>query len=311
MMKNIKYLVIIMMALSVFSCESIEKRSDAYGNFEATTITVSSEMPGKFIFLNISEGQLLKKGEIIGVIDTTLLNKQKDVLYASIKAVRSKRQNASAEVDVFHEQKQHLLSEQVRLKKLFEGNAATQKQIDDLNAQIRVLDKKIIAIKQKVKDVNYGISSQSSPLKAQIEQINERIKKSIIKNPIDGQVLSVYKELSEVTSPGMPIYKIANLSKMELKAYISGAQLPHLKLNQEVKVLIDEDEKSNKSLNGKVIWISSKAEFTPKTIQTKEERVNQVYAIKVEVENDGSIKIGMPGEIMFDTSSKKEKENKD
>jgi len=284
---------------SLVSCESVEKKSDAYGNFEATTVTVSSEMPGKIIYLNVDEGQVLKKGDIVAVVDTTLLSKQKEVLLASIKAVKSKIQHSGAEVAVLQEQKKHLLNEKVRLNKLFAGNAATQKQIDDLNAQIRVLDKRIIAVKQKVRDVNYGISNQSAPFKAQISQLNEKIKKSTIKNPIDGQVLSVYKELSEVTAPGMPIYKIADLSKMELKAYISGAQLPHIKLNQEVKVLIDEDKTTNKTLKGRITWISSKAEFTPKTIQTKEERVNQVYAIKIEVKNNGEIKIGMPGEVLF------------
>ena len=274
---------------SLVSCESVEKKSDAYGNFEATTVTVSSEMPGKIIYLNVDEGQVLKKGDIVAVVDTTLLSKQKEVLLASIKAVKSKIQHSGAEVAVLQEQKKHLLNEKVRLNKLFAGNAATQKQIDDLNAQIRVLDKRIIAVKQKVRDVNYGISNQSAPFKAQISQLNEKIKKSTIKNPIDGQVLSVYKELSEVTAPGMPIYKIADLSKMELKAYISGAQLPHIKLNQEVKVLIDEDKTTNKTFKGKITWISSKAEFTPKTIQTKEERVNQVYAIKIEVKNNGEI----------------------
>ncbi len=292
---------------SLVSCESVEKKSDAYGNFEATTVTVSSEMPGKIIYLNVDEGQVLKKGDIVAVVDTTLLSKQKEVLLASIKAVKSKIQHSGAEVAVLQEQKKHLLNEKVRLNKLFAGNAATQKQIDDLNAQIRVLDKRIIAVKQKVRDVNYGISNQSAPFKAQINQLNEKIKKSIIKNPIDGQVLSVYKELSEVTAPGMPIYKIADLSKMELKAYISGAQLPHIKLNQEVKVLIDEDKTTNKTLKGRITWISSKAEFTPKTIQTKEERVNQVYAIKIEVKNNGEIKIGMPGEVLFGNDKEQKK----
>ncbi len=305
-MKKINYLLVAILALGLISCETTEKKSDAYGNFEATTVNVSSEMPGKILFFDIEEGDILKKAQVVAIIDTTLLHKQKEVLYASIKAIRAKRQHSGAEVDVLLEQKKHLLSEQIRLKKLLAGNAATQKQIDDLNAQIRILDKKIVAVKQKVRDANTGISSQSEPLKAQIEQINEQIKKSIITNPIDGQVLSVYKQPSEITASGMPLYKIADLSKMELKAYISGAQLPHIKLNQEVTVLIDEGKKSNKSMRGKVTWISSKAEFTPKTIQTKEERVNQVYAIKIEVENYGSIKIGMPGEVVFNNTNKEE-----
>ncbi len=305
-MKNILNISLVILVFVLLSCEVKENKSDAYGNFEATTVMVSSEMPGKLIFLNVSEGQELKKDMVVGVLDTTLLHKQKDVLRASIRAIRSKRQSARAEVDVVKEQKKHLISELARLNKLFEGKAATQKQIDDLNSQIRIADKKIEAIKSKVKDINFGIVNQAAPLKAQIEQINEKIKKSVIKNPIDGQVLSVYKEQSEITGVGMPIYKIADLSALELKAYISGAQLPHIKLNQEVEVQIDEDASTNKSYSGKIIWISSKAEFTPKTIQTKEERVNQVYAIKILVKNDGNIKIGMPGEVNFNIN----KENK-
>lgn len=298
-MIKLKLALIVVSIFSIFSCDSTENSSDAYGNFEAIEIMVSSEMPGKIISYSVEEGQVLKKGGIVAVIDTILLNKQKDLINASIHAVKSKRQNAKPEIDVLIEQKSHLLSERKRLVKLFEGNAATQKQIDDLDAQIRVLDKKSIAIKQKIKDVNFGVSSQTAPLKAQMEQVKEQIIKSKVVNPIDGQVLSVYKRQGEVIAPGLPLYKIADLSTINLKAYISGVQLPHIKLNQEVTVLIDEDKESNRSLKGTVIWISDKSEFTPKTIQTKEERVIQVYAIKVKVVNDGSIKIGMPGEIVF------------
>lgn len=298
-MINFKYIFSLVMILSIISCGSNEDGSDAYGNFEATEIMVSSEMPGKIISYSVEEGQTLKKGEIVALIDTVLLDKQKDLIKASIQAVKSKRQNSKPDIDVIVEQKSHLLSERKRLVKLFEGNAATQKQIDDLDAQIRVLDKKIIAVKNKTKDVNFSISSQTAPLDAQMEQVKEQILKSKVVNPIDGQVLSVYKRQGEVTAPGLPLYKIADLSTINLKAYVSGLQLPKIKLNQEVTVLIDESKDTNKSLKGNIIWISDKAEFTPKTIQTKEERVIQVYAIKVKVVNDGSIKIGMPGEIVF------------
>lgn len=298
-MINFKYIFSLVMILSIISCGSNEDGSDAYGNFEATEIMVSSEMPGKIISYSVEEGQTLKKGEIVALIDTVLLDKQKDLIRASIQAVKSKRQNSKPDIDVIVEQKSHLLSERKRLVKLFEGNAATQKQIDDLDAQIRVLDKKIIAVKNKTKDVNFSISSQTAPLDAQMEQVKEQILKSKVVNPIDGQVLSVYKRQGEVTAPGLPLYKIADLSTINLKAYVSGLQLPKIKLNQEVTVLIDESKDTNKSLKGNIIWISDKAEFTPKTIQTKEERVIQVYAIKVKVVNDGSIKIGMPGEIVF------------
>ncbi|HHH53424.1 MAG TPA: HlyD family efflux transporter periplasmic adaptor subunit, partial [Bacteroidetes bacterium] len=261
---------------------------------------VASEVPGKIIKFEVSEGQELKKNQIVAVIDTVLLHSQKKVLSANIKAIKSKLQNVKPELEVLAEQKRHILHEKERLQKLVEGNAATQKQVDDLDSQLRVLEKRIAATKSKVSDINRGIMAQISPLKAQLEQVNERINKSIIRNPIDGQVLAVYKREGEIAGAGMPLYKIADLSHIDLKVYVTGAQLPHIKLNQRVKVFIDEDKETNKKYEGKITWISDKAEFTPKTIQTKEERVNLVYAVKINLKNDGSMKIGMPGEVIFE-----------
>lgn len=312
-MKILSYLTLTISIFLFISCRNNDVKSDAYGNFEATEVTVSSEMPGKLILLNIDEGQELKKGDIIGQIDTVLLLKQKNVIIANIAALDSKIQNHEPEIAVLLEQKSYLLNEKKRLKNLMEGNAATQKQMDDIESQINLTDKKISATKVKYSELNRGVLAQKSPLSEQIKQIDEQIRKSKLINPIDGQVLSVFKRESEVVAAGLPIYKIADLSSLDLKAYISGAQLPHIKLNQEVEVLIDQDEKTNKSINGVVTWISGKAEFTPKTIQTKEERVNQVYAIKIKVKNDGSLKIGMPGEVRFKPTSdiKKSSDKKD
>ncbi|MGE5356738.1 MAG: HlyD family secretion protein [Deltaproteobacteria bacterium] len=302
-MKILSYLSLTILMFFVISCSNNDVKSDAYGNFEATEVTVSSEMPGKLIFLDVEEGQELKKGDIIGQIDTVLLLKQKNVIIANIAALDSKIQNQEPEIAVLLEQKSYLQNEKKRLKNLIEGNAATQKQMDDIESQINLTDKKISATKVKYSELNRGVLAQKSPMSEQIKQIDEQIRKSKLINPIDGQVLSVFKRESEVVAAGLPIYKIADLSSLDLKAYISGAQLPHIKLNQEVEVLIDQDEKTNKSMNGVITWISGKAEFTPKTIQTKEERVNQVYAIKIKVKNDGSLKIGMPGEVRFKSAS--------
>jgi HlyD family secretion protein len=285
--------------LILFSCTNSDNKSDAYGNFEATEILVSSEMPGKIIQLKVEEGIVLKKNDVIGLIDTVLLQKQKNVIKASINAIDSRTQNQGPEIAVLNEQKDYLLQEQKRLVKLMEGNAATQKQIDDIVSQISVLDKKIAATSIKYKEMNRGVLSQKRPLQEQLKQVDEQISKSRIINPIDGQVLSVYKREGEVTGAGMPLYKIADMSALLLKVYVSGTQLPHIKLNQQVEVLIDENANTNKKLSGEIIWISAKAEFTPKTIQTKEERVNQVYGVKVKVKNDGTLKIGMPGEVRF------------
>lgn len=291
--------VSLIFVLIIQSCYHEKEKSDAYGNFEATELIISSEMPGRIIRLDIEEGMQLKQGQIVGLVDTILLRKQKNVIIATAKSIDSKIQNQGPEIEVLNEQKSYLLSEKKRIKNLIEGNAATQKQLDDLESQIAVLDKKITATKVKYNELNKGVLSQKSPLYEQLKQLEEQINKSKLINPVDGQILSVYKRTGEVTGTGMPVYKIADMSTLNLKAYITGAQLPHIKLNQKVEVLIDEDEKTNRKLEGEVIWISSKAEFTPKTIQTKEERVSQVYAIKVKVKNDGSLKIGMPGEVRF------------
>ena len=306
MMKILKFLVAIITTISIFSCSDNNNTSDAYGNFEATEILVSSEMPGKLIKLDVEEGMMLKKGQFAGIIDTILLEKQKNVLKASIKAVSSKTQDQKPEIDILSEQKSYLDQELKRLKNLMAGGAATQKQVDDINSQIEVLRKKITATKSKYSEMNRGVLAQREPLEEQLKQVQEQIQKSKIVNPVNGHVLSVYKRAGEVTGAGMPIYKIADLSSLNLKAYISGVQLPHIKLNQKVKVLIDDTKNSNKTLDGEIIWISDKAEFTPKTIQTKEERVSQVYAIKVKVNNEnGVLKIGMPGEVVFNTGEAK------
>ncbi len=296
---NFKYLLFILLITGFSSCIEKEEKPDAYGNFEAVEYMISPEVPGKIIYFNISEGQNLKKNSIVAVIDTTLLHTQKQLLRATIKATKSKLQNVKPQIAVLNEEKTYLLHEKVRLIKLKEGNAATQKQVDDLDSKIRVLDKKILATQSKVTDINKSILAQITPMKVRLRQVQEKIEKSKVVNPIDGQVLSIFKRQGEVAGQGMPLYKIADLSTLELKAYITGLQLSHIKLNQEVTVLIDDTESTNKSYKGVISWISNKAEFTPKTIQTKEERVNLVYPIKIRVKNDGSMKIGMPGEVNF------------
>lgn len=302
-MKLINVSFSIFLLAFVVSCRNNDKKSDAYGNFEATELMISSEMPGKIIYLNAEEGMTLKKGEIVGQIDTILLEKQKRVISATINSVNFKTQSQGPEIDILIEQKDYLLREKKRLINLLEGNAATQKQVDDIINQISVIDKKIDATKTKYSELNKGVLSQKMPLQEQYRQIQEQILKSKIVNPIDGQILTVYKRAGEVTGAGVPLYKIADLSYLNLKCYVSGMQLPHIKLNQKVQVLIDEDAKTNRSMDGEIVWISGKAEFTPKTVQTKEERVNQVYAVKVKVLNDGSLKIGLPGEVNFTNKS--------
>lgn len=297
-----KYIaILIAFAIIISSCKKEEKTADAYGNFEATTTTVSAEANGKLLQLDIEEGQTIKKGQLIALIDTTQLVLQKQQLLARIKAVRSKTQDPTPQIDVLKEQKKSLLREQKRVKALLVDNAATPKQLDDINAQIGVMDKRIQAAKRQANLANTGILSEIAPVEAQIKVLEEQINRCYVKNPIDGTILTKLAEKSEIVAFGRPLYRIANLQTITLRAYISGVQLGNIKLNQKVNVLTDAANGEMKSHEGTISWVAEKSEFTPKTIQTKEERVNLVYAIKVKVENDGSLKIGMPGEVDFGT----------
>jgi HlyD family secretion protein len=296
-MKNIFLLII---ALATFTaCEEELKTADAYGNFEAKEVIVSSEMGGKLLELNVEEGQELKAGALVAVVDTTQLALKQKQLRASIQTISGKTQNAQPQVDVFKKQKDVLLREKRRVEALVQGNAATQKQLDDLNGQLEILDKQIAAIQAQTATLNKGIMGEIQPLYVQIDQLTDQIHRAITYNPINGIVLIKMAETAEMTAPGKPLYKIADTKNMILRAYISGEQLPNIKIGQMVKVAIDETATTNRTLDGKITWVSEKAEFTPKIIQTKEERVNLVYAIKIAVENDGSLKIGMPAEVSF------------
>ena len=189
--------------------------------------------------------------------------------------------------------------EKKRIENLVKLDAATTKQLDDINSQLEVLNKQYTAAKSSLTITKQGLQSETLPLIAQVEQIEDQIKKSYITNPIDGTVLTRYAKLDEITSNGKALYKIADLSEMTLRAYVDGDQLGQIKLGQKVKVYIDKGEGEQKEMSGEIYWVSSKAEFTPKTIQTKDERANLVYAIKVKVINDGYLKIGMYGEVKF------------
>lgn len=290
-----KTILIILLALFIGSCNSNHEVSDAYGNFESDEIIVSAQGNGELIRFLPNEGDLLKEGEIIGLIDTTDLHLKKKLLFKQLNTVASQINSLDAEMEV---QKQLLANNKVNQKRIvnmFAQGAATQKQLDDIHGLVVLNEKQIEAISSR----KQNIFNQMTALEVQIEQLNEVISKCLIPNPVKGTVLVVYARKGELAAIGKPLYKLADVSTVKLKAYISGAQLPQVQIGQEVGVKYDRDANENTTVKGKVVWISSAAEFTPKTIQTKEERIDLVYAIKVEVINDGSIKIGMPGEINF------------
>lgn len=288
-------LVFFILTLQVSSCNKKQSLSDAYGNFEAVETIVSAEANGSLFEFNVEEGTILEEGQEVGKIDTTQLYLKKLQLEAQKKLTRTKFKNISSQIAVLEQQKQNTLKEKQRVENLLKNEAATGKQLDEINYSLSVLEKQI----QVFYTQNLSVKEEINTIDAQIKQINDQINKSVIVNPKKGTVILKLAEQSEVVTYGRPLYKIADLDYMELRAYISGSQLPQVKIGQTVKVYADLDKDNNKEYEGTITWISSKAEFTPKIIQTKEERVNLVYAIKVRVKNDGSIKIGMPGEISF------------
>jgi HlyD family secretion protein len=314
---NHKLLVLILILL-IAACGSNTIHSDATGTFEADEVIVSAEVPGKILSFNIDEGSQLPKDSIVGIIDATNLTLQKDQVDASIRALSEKTSDLKPQVKLLEDQLQVQQSqlktmerEKTRTENLLKQDAATGKQLDDINAQIDVLNKQIAVTRQQMvvnrsntTTSNRGILSETEPLKKKVAQLEDQLQRAKILNPISGNVLAKYAEAGEVVSTGKALYKIADLSYINLRAYITGDMLPQVKTGQKVKVLIDQGKNDYKPYEGTIIWIADKAEFTPKTIQTKEERANLVYAIKIKVKNDGYLKIGMYGEVQL-TEDKK------
>lgn len=282
--------------LTLFSaCSNEEKTSDAYGNFDVKETLVSAEGNGKLLSFTIDDGQMVKKGEVIGQIDTLALYLQKEQLFAQKRATLSGLNDIDAQLSVLDQQQINLQINKDRLDRLFKAKAATQKQIDDLQAQADLLEKQKMAIKtQKIR-----LFDQVKVLDRQADLIALSIQKCTVVSPIEGRVLNTLSREGEMAAIGKPLFSIAKLDLLDLKVYVSGSQLPYVNIGDEVEVFIDQNKEENQKLSGVVNWIAETAEFTPKTIQTKEERVNQVYAVKVQVKNDGRIKVGMPGEVVF------------
>lgn len=290
-----KFLIINLFFLSLMACSSDKDKSDAYGNFETDEVMVSAEANGKLLSFTPREGERHEAGELIGIIDTTDMHLKKLQLYAQQKAILTKSQNIASEIRVMEERKKILLTDKARIENLLKDGAATQKQLDDLNGNINVIESQV----KSVKTQNQNIEGEIAVISTQIDQVNESIRKCYIRNPVKGTVLEKFAEASEIVTFGKPLYSIADIDWLILKVFVSGSQLADIKINQEVEVLIDKAENNLNTLKGKVEWISSSSEFTPKIIQTRDERVNLVYAVKVRVKNDGSLKIGMPGEVNF------------
>ncbi|MEO1260213.1 MAG: HlyD family efflux transporter periplasmic adaptor subunit [Bacteroidota bacterium] len=298
-MSQLRITALLLLIFNFCSCEKTENRADAYGNFEAIETVVSAESSGRLIMLKIEEGQRLNANEWIALVDTTQLHLQKLQLLATIETLPQKLREAEPDVAVLEKQKRNLLRERDRVQKLLDDKAATPKQLDDLNGEIKVVEQRINAAQRTVQVANRSILAEQAPLAAQIKTIENQLRNCYIHNPISGTVMTKLAEPSEIVGFGTPLYKIANLDHLTLRAYASAIQIQDTKIGQEVTVRIDTGGDTYRELPGKITWIASESEFTPKTIQTKEERVNLVYALKVKVENDGRLKVGMPGEVVF------------
>lgn len=294
-MKSFQFLLIAAMAVFYSACNTSQHEADAWGNFEATETIISAQAGGELLKLDLERGQLLGQGALVAIIDTTQYHLNVKLLEARKRSLANRINEADANLKVLESKKDNLERELNRARRLLQDQAATQQTVDDLNGKMTVIENQIDAAMVSRQSVFVELGT----LDIQIEQAQDQIDKCIVTNPMAGTVLEKYAENHELIMPGKPLYKIADLSNMQLKVYVSGSQLAQIKLGQKVQVLIDESADQMRTLDGTVNWIASQAEFTPKTIQTREERVSQVYAVKITVANDGSIKSGMPGEAIF------------
>lgn len=288
--------IIIASSIFLYSCGKSNEQYDASGTFEATEIIVSSEASGKILQFDVQEGQPLDSSQYVGYVDSTQLYLKKQQLLASIKALQSRRPEVSKQIAAIQQQIATAKTEKTRVENLVKANAANQKQLDDINAQIALLEKQLAAQKSTLDISNYGISEDVATLEIQVAQLDDQLQKCRIVSPIAGVLLVKYAEMGEIAVPGKSLFKVADIEDMTLRAYITSGQLTQLKIGQTVKVFADFGEET-REYSGEITWISSKSEFTPKTIQTKDERANLVYAVKIAVKNDGFLKIGMYGQV--------------
>ena len=312
-MKLLKKILPATCLLLSVACNNRNGKYDASGTFEADEVVVSTLATGKILSLQIEEGSALPKDSIVGHIDPTGLTLQKQEVEATIESLGEQTASVEPEVKLLQNQLTvqqsqlaNLTHEKTRIENLLKQDAATGKQLDDINAQIDVVKKQMAVTQQQINvqrnnigTQNRGILSQGKPLEKKAAQIEDMLNKTIIRNPVNGTVITKYAEEGETVSSGKAMYKIADLSTMTLRSYITGSQLSQVKLGQRVNVFVDDGPDKYKEFPGEITWISDKAEFTPKTIQTKDERANLVYAIKIKVKNDGFLKIGMYGEVKF------------
>ena len=295
-----QYICSVAIGLVLGACTSQEEQYDASGIFETTEVIVSAKGTGELQSFQVEEGQAVRQGEVLGWIDTLQLSLKDRQLAASLLATESKRLDEKRQVAHLRQQIENLQREKERFTTLLNAKATTAKQVDDIDYQIKVLQNQLVATQEQINSSNSSLSRQSESIQAQRAQLEDQIRNAMISSPITGTVLTKYAEQGEFAVPGKALFKVADVSQMKLRAYITADQLTQLRIGQAVAVYADRGITDRKRYAGRVVWIADKAEFTPKTIQTRNERANLVYAVKIAVENDGFIKRGMYGEVRFE-----------
>ena len=303
-MKTLKNTMLFLAALLPVACSNNKTDYDASGIFESTEVIVSSQVSGQLMEFTVTEGQQLQADSYLGYVDTSQLYLKKQQLMASRTAVSSRSTSVPRQIASLKEQIATQKRELARFGNLVKLNAANQKQVDDIQSQLSVLEKQLAAQTELLVNNNQGISGESTALESQIAQIEDQLLKSRITSPIQGTVLTKYAEQGEFTAPGKALFKVSDMQQMYLRAYITSDQLTQLKQGQPVTVYADFGEDKMRTYPGTISWIADKAEFTPKTIQTRNERANLVYAVKIAVTNDGYLKNGMYGEVKFNAPKK-------
>lgn len=301
-MKTLKNTMLFLAALLPVACSNNKTDYDASGIFESTEVIVSSQVSGQLMEFTVTEGQQLQADSYLGYVDTTQLYLKKQQLMASRTAVSSRSTSVPRQIASLKEQIATQKRELARFGNLVKLNAANQKQVDDIQSQLSVLEKQLAAQTELLVNNNQGISGESTALESQIAQIEDQLLKSRITSPIQGTVLTKYAEQGEFTAPGKALFKVSDMQQMYLRAYITSDQLTQLKQGQPVIVYADFGEEQMRTYPGTISWIADKAEFTPKTIQTRNERANLVYAVKIAVTNNGYLKNGMYGEVKFNST---------
>lgn len=294
--------IVFLMVLGFASCQNSLNEADAYGNFESDKTLVSAEAIGKLLAFDLEEGDHIKVGQNLGLIDTLDLYYKKTQFEAQLNSVAAQADQIQAQMEVQKQQLSNISVSKKRIEKMFEKQAATQKQMDDVQGQYDLIITQIKATETQ----NISLEQQLQSMEQQLKQIDLAMEKCLIINPVEGTVLTKLSMEGEIAMQGKPLYTVANLDFLNLKAYVSGKQLGSIHIGQKVQVFVDGIDEELVEHKGVITWISESSEFTPKTIQTREERVNLVYAIKVRVKNDGSLKIGMPGEVAFEAQIQSE-----